>query len=81
MLDSAAEFIKNLGKEGKVVLFVGTKPEAKEITKNAAESLNMPYVTERWIGAAVFGAVRVAGGAENVREPRLPPEKPPPGRA
>ena len=38
-------------------------------------------VIERWIGAAVLGAVRVAGGAENVRVPRLPPEKPPPARA
>jgi hypothetical protein len=37
-------------------------------------------VIERSIGAAV-GAVGVAGGAENVRVPRLPPEKPPPTRA
>jgi hypothetical protein len=37
-------------------------------------------VIERWIGAAV-GAVAVLGGAENVRIPRLPLEKPPPTRA
>jgi hypothetical protein len=37
-------------------------------------------VIEFWIGAAV-GAVGVAGGAENVRMPWLPPEKPPPARA
>jgi hypothetical protein len=37
-------------------------------------------VIERWIGAVV-GAVGVLGGAENVRMPRLPLEKPPPGRA
>jgi hypothetical protein len=37
-------------------------------------------VIEFWIGAAV-GAVGVAGGAENVRIPRLPPEEPPPTRA
>src|SRR5438874_1961763 len=36
-------------------------------------------VIERWIGAAL-GAVGVLGGAENVRIPRLPLEKPPPGR-
>ena len=53
MLDNAAKFMKKLGKEGRVVLFVGTKPEAKDITKNAALSLNMPYVTERWIGGTL----------------------------
>jgi hypothetical protein len=37
-------------------------------------------VIERWIGAAL-GAVGVLGGEENVRMPRLPLEKPPPGRA
>jgi hypothetical protein len=35
----------------------------------------------RWIGAAGDGAVLVAGGAENVREPRLPMPAPPPTRA
>ncbi len=53
MLEKAAEFMKELGAKGKIVLFVGTKPEAKEITKNAAESLGMPYVTERWIGGTL----------------------------
>jgi hypothetical protein len=38
-------------------------------------------VIERSIGAAVVGAVRVEGGAENVREPRLPKLEPPPARA
>lgn len=60
MLDRAAEFVKNLGSEGKIILFVGTKPEAKEITKNTAESLSMPYVTERWIGGTLsnFGEIK-----------------------
>ncbi|MFZ2072499.1 MAG: 30S ribosomal protein S2 [Minisyncoccia bacterium] len=53
LLDSALEFIKELGSKNKIVLFVGTKPEAKETVKSAAESLNMPYVTERWIGGTL----------------------------
>lgn len=53
MLDKAVEFIKNLGATGKVVLFVGTKPEAKIAIKEIAESLNMPYVMERWIGGTI----------------------------
>ena len=59
-LSKASEFIKNLGAHNKVLLFVGTKPEAKEIVKNIAESLNMPYVNERWIGGTLsnFGEIK-----------------------
>ena len=53
MLERASEFAKSLGAAGKIILFVGTKPEAKNITKNIAESLNMPYVAERWIGGTL----------------------------
>lgn len=53
MLHQAMEFAKDLGARGKVVLFVGTKPEAKAIIRKAAESLDMPYVTERWIGGTL----------------------------
>ncbi len=53
LVAEAKEFIKDLGSKNKVVLFVGTKPEAKEIVRSAAESLNMPYVVERWIGGTL----------------------------
>ena len=53
MLSDAQEFIKSLGSQNKTVLFVGTKPEAKEVIKGMAESLNMPYVSERWIGGTL----------------------------
>ena len=52
-LAEAVEFIKNLGAQNKTVLFVGTKPEAREAIKNAALSLNMPYVNIRWIGGTL----------------------------
>ncbi|MBU0999052.1 30S ribosomal protein S2 [Patescibacteria group bacterium] len=53
LLDEAVLFIKNLGAKNKIILFVGTKPEAKVEIKNVAESLNMPYVMERWIGGTL----------------------------
>jgi small subunit ribosomal protein S2 len=53
LLADALLFIKGLGARNKVLLFVGTKPEAKEAVKNTALSLNMPYVTERWIGGTL----------------------------
>jgi small subunit ribosomal protein S2 len=53
LLDTATEFIKDLGSKNKIVLFVGTKPEAKVATKDVAEMLSMPYVAERWIGGTL----------------------------
>jgi len=53
MLEIAEKFVKDLGARGKTVLFIGTKPEAKVTIKDVAESLNMPYVTERWIGGTL----------------------------
>ena len=60
MLDEAVNFVKSLGAENKVILLVGTKPEARAAIKSAAESLNMPFVTERWIGGTLsnFGEIK-----------------------
>ena len=59
MLGTATEFVKNLGTRGKIVLFVGTKPEAKVAVKATAEALNMPYVTERWIGGTLSNFIEI----------------------
>ncbi len=59
MLDKASLYMKSLGAAGKVVLFVGTKPEAQNTVKNIAETLDMPYVTERWIGGTLSNFVEI----------------------
>lgn len=59
MLDNATEFVKSLAATGKIILFVGTKPEAKDTVKNVAESLNMPYVSERWIGGTLSNFIEI----------------------
>ena len=48
-LDKALPFLTKVS-ISKPVLFVGTKKQIKQVTKEAAESVNQPYVTERWIG-------------------------------
>jgi len=60
LLAKAVQFAAALGKEGKTVLFVGGKKEASAATKNAAQSLNMPFVDGRWIGGTIsnFGQIR-----------------------
>lgn len=49
-LEEAAAAVKQIAKSGKKILFVATKKQAKEIVGNAAKSVNMPYITERWPG-------------------------------
>lgn len=53
MVSEALKFIKSLGEEKKTILFVSGKPEAKKIIEEAAKSLNMPYVENRWIGGTL----------------------------
>lgn len=53
LLKKAEEFVATLSKDGKKILFVGTKAEAQEVTRNAADTLRMPYVTNRWIGGTL----------------------------
>lgn len=49
-LATALAFLKQSAAEGKIILFVGTKDQAKEIVQKYATECEMPYVTERWLG-------------------------------
>ncbi len=49
-IDEAAEALKQIAKSGKKILFVATKKQIKDIVKEKAESVGMPYVIERWPG-------------------------------
>jgi small subunit ribosomal protein S2 len=59
-LDEAANGLKNIVKSGRKVLFVATKKQAKEIIEKEAQRVNMPFVTERWLGGMLtnFATVR-----------------------
>ena len=49
-LDEAYNFIREQAEEGKTILFVGTKKQAQECVKEAAEKCGMYYVDKRWLG-------------------------------
>jgi len=49
-LDKAATAIKQVAKSGRKVMFVATKKQAKENVSKLAQEVNMPHVTERWLG-------------------------------
>ena len=59
-LQEAAAALKSIAKSGKKIMFVATKKQAKEIVTEAAQRVNMPYVTERWLGGMLtnFNTVR-----------------------
>jgi len=60
MLEDATAAMKQIAKSGKKILFVATKKQAKGIVAETAESLNMPYITERWPGGLLtnFATIR-----------------------
>lgn len=61
-LEEAAEALKQIAKQGKKVLFVATKKQAKQVTADKAQSIGMPYVIERWPGGMLtnFPTIRKA---------------------
>ncbi|MBR3138041.1 30S ribosomal protein S2 [Candidatus Saccharibacteria bacterium] len=52
-LEAALPKITEIVKNGKKVLFVGTKKQMADIVKDAAVSVEMPYVTMRWVGGTL----------------------------
>lgn len=51
--DTAMEAISKYAASGKTILFIGTKPEARQQIVETALALNMPYVSERWVGGSL----------------------------
>lgn len=59
-MERAAAAMRQIAKSGRKVLFVATKKQARDIVANAARSVEMPYVTERWLGGMMtnFATIR-----------------------
>ena len=59
-LQETAGVLKQIARSGKKILFVGTKKQAKDIVNECAKKVNMPFVTERWLGGMLtnFNTVR-----------------------
>ena len=52
-IEAAAAQIEDAAKQGKTIMYVGTKNEAKQLVGQAAERVGTPYVTNRWIGGSL----------------------------
>jgi small subunit ribosomal protein S2 len=58
-LERASKFLENTIKEGKTVLWIGTKKPAQQSIREAAETSGMPFVTHRWIGGTLTNRSQV----------------------
>ena len=67
-LEAALPFITKTVAGGKKVLFVGTKKQAKDIVKAAAEKANQPYVTERWVGGMLTNVATMSSQLKKLHD-------------
>ena len=67
-LDEAYAFIKEQAEEGKTILFVGTKKQAQDCVKEAAEKSGMFYVNERWLGGTLTNFKTIRKRIERLAE-------------
>ena len=61
-IDEAAEVLKKMARDGKKILFVGTKKQIKDVVEEKVKAVGMPYVIERWPGGMLtnFPTIRKA---------------------
>src|SRR3989344_2047900 len=52
-LEAAAQFVYSLAKEGKTVIFIGSKRQAQDIVREEAVAAGAPYITIRWLGGTI----------------------------
>ncbi len=68
LLENAKAFVSSLAKEGKAILFVGGKSEARNSIKSGALSINMPYVDGRWIGGTLTNFTQIRKRVEKMEK-------------
>ena len=67
-LDVVLPFLTKVAASGKPILFVGTKKQARDAVKAAAEAANQPYVVERWVGGMLTNVATVTTQLKKLRD-------------
>jgi small subunit ribosomal protein S2 len=67
-LNKASKFLETVGAKGGSVLFVGTKKQAKVAIKEFADRVDMPYVTERWLGGMLTNHQTIYKSVQKLEE-------------
>ena len=74
-LKQAAEFVYNLGKQGRILLFVGCKKQARPIVEELAIKLGAPYLVERWIGGFLTNFEAISKNIKRLKDLKEQKEK------
>ncbi len=67
-IDEAYKFVKEISEEGKDILFVGTKKQAQECVKEAAEKSGMFYIDQRWLGGMLTNFKTIRNRVERLKK-------------
>ena len=67
-LEDALAFLTKTVSEGKQVLLVGTKRQAQAIVKKTAQTVGMPFVTERWLGGMITNWNAIGGRVKHMKD-------------
>ena len=67
-LDEAVGAMKGIVRNGRKILFVATKKQAKDIIAEEATRLNMPYVTERWLGGMLTNFITIRKSLKKLQQ-------------
>lgn len=67
-LEEAVTFLTSMKSAGKVILFVGVKPEIRSVIKEVALSLNSPYIAERFIGGTLTNFPQIKKRIEKLHD-------------
>ena len=67
-LEEASFALKNIVRSGRKIMFVATKKQAKDIVTEEAKRLNMPFVTERWLGGMLTNYKTIRASIKRYRD-------------
>ena len=68
LIDEAADFLRKTILAGKKVLFVATKKQVSEMVKEAAQSVDQFYMTERWLGGTLTNSKTIRSSVKTMRQ-------------
>ena len=74
-LREALDFARDLGKSGKILLFVGTKKQAQSIVLEMAKKVEAPYLVDRWIGGFLTNFEEISKNIKRLKELKEQKEK------
>jgi small subunit ribosomal protein S2 len=67
-IETAYTFVRDLVADGGSILFIGTKKQAQDAVRTAADGSGMPYINERWLGGMLTNFSTISGRVKKMQE-------------